>query len=233
MVMSMRKTSVAVGGFVMMTAFATAPASAQSSGNFAASVATAQCTVSDTDGALGGGISGTLLETTLKTPNSGGTALVIRPSLVTGLYTKSKTTATNPVATAVAGVKVRVLLDGKAVAPGTPVGSTLEEDGWIYYDKRFQQLSTNIFDQVTECGTLEAPEVCYIELIQSTLSAHSFDFVVGNSDGGIGGGDHSLKVEWKLEPSAETATEKACVGPGVLTVQQVKTFSTGGGIVIQ
>lgn len=132
-----------------------------------------------------------------------------------------------------AGVKVRVLLDGKAVAPGTPVGSTLAEDGWIYYDKRFQQLSTNIFDQVTECGTLEAPEVCYLELIQSTLSAHSFDFVIGNAARGIGGGDHTLKVEWKLEPSTETATEKACVGPGVLTVQQVKTFSTGGGIVIQ
>jgi hypothetical protein len=227
----MRKASVA--GFVMMTAFATAPAYAQSSGNFAASVATAQCTVSDATGALNGGISGTLLETTLKTPNSGGTALVIRPSLVTGLFTKSKTTATNPVATAVAGVKVRVLLDGKAVAPGTPVGSTLASDGWVYYDKRFQQLSTNIFDQVTTCGTLEAPEECFLELVQSTLSAHSFDFVIGNAAGGIGGGDHSLKVEWKLEPSTENATEKACVGPGVLTVQQVKTFSTGGGIVIQ
>jgi hypothetical protein len=33
-------------------------------------------------------------------------------------------------------------------------------------------------------------------------------------------------------PTSQTANQAACVGPGVLTVQQVKTFSTGGGIVI-
>ena len=209
MAMSMRKTSVAVGGFVMMTAFATAPASAQSSGNFAASVATAQCTVNDSTGALGGGISGTLLETTIKTPNSGGTALVIRPSLVTGLFTKSKTTATNPTATAVAGVKVRVLLDGKAVAPGSPVGSTLAEDGWIYFDKRFQQLSTNIFDQVDTCGSTARTSA---QRAHPARFLRTVSLVLERAEG--------TKAQGGVKLEAQTANEAAWVGPGVLTVRR-------------
>jgi hypothetical protein len=53
------------------------------------------------------------------------------------------------------------------------------------------------------------------------------DFVVGD----VGGGDHTLKVEWQFEDSdSNLSNAAACVGPGVLTVQQVKTFQTGGGI---
>jgi hypothetical protein len=44
---------------------------------------------------------------------------------------------------------------------------------------------------------------------------------------------NGLQVEWRLQPSAANANEKACVGPAVLAVEQVKTFSTSGGIVIQ
>ncbi|HSE35870.1 MAG TPA: hypothetical protein VLG74_01120, partial [Blastocatellia bacterium] len=134
-------------------------ATAQSSGNFAAKIGTTQCAVNDTNGALTGGLTGTLLETTIKTPNSSFTALDIRPSMVTGLFTKTKVTSDSSTATAVAGVKVRVLLDGKIVAPGTPAGSRPTDglpgnladdgndnnDGWVTYNKRFQQLSTNIF----------------------------------------------------------------------------------------
>src|SRR5262249_53389911 len=138
-----------------------------------------------------------------------------------------------PDATAVAGVQVRVLIDGKVVAPGTPVGSTSDDDGWVYYDKRFQRLSTTLFNNLasTACDNPATPEVelCNIDLILSTLSAHSLDFVAG----AVGGGTHTLRVEWRLAPTASTANEAACVGPGVLTVEQVKTFSTGGGIVIQ
>jgi hypothetical protein len=42
-----------------------------------------------------------------------------------------------------------------------------------------------------------------------------------------------VKVEWQFEDSDGTGgNAAACVGPGVLTVTQVKTFATGGGIVI-
>jgi len=56
------------------------------------------------------------------------------------------------------------------------------------------------------------------------------DFVVGD----VGGGEHTLRVEWSFENSdAAEGNAPTCVGPGVLTVQQVKTFSTGCGIVVE
>ncbi len=210
---------------VVGVALTAAPVYAQSSGNFSARVATPACEVNNLTGALSGGLTGTLLSTTIKTPNSGSTALLIRPSLVTGLFTRTRVDDTVSTATAVAGVRVRVLLDGNPVAPGTVAGG-----GWVAFDKRFQQLSTNIFNILDDdCDPVaEGVQPCNIELVLSTLSAHSFDFVAGD----VGGGLHSLQVEWQLQPTTGNANEAACVGPGVLTVQQVKTFSTGGGIVI-
>ena len=205
---------------------------AQSSGNFAAKVDTLKCVIDDNnDGVLTGGITAvTSLETTIKTPNAGSTALDIRPSLVTGLYTKTKLTSDGPISTStgIAGVKVRVLLDGKAVAPGTPVGGTLASDGWVYYDKRFQQLSSNLFNSLAvDCdAALDGIQPCELQLILSTLAAHSLDFIAGD----VGGGTHTVKVEWTLE--ANDLNQAACVGPGVLTVTQVKAFNQSGGIVI-
>lgn len=202
---------------------------AQSSGNFSANINTTKCLIDNGDGTLNGGIGATFLETTIKTPNSSSTALVIRPSLVTGLYTKSRVDETTTTSTAWAGVQVRVLLDGKAVAPGTPVGGTDGEDGWVYYNKRWQQVNQNFLNQITACVDNTSLN-CSLELIQATLSANSMDFVVGN----VGGGTHTLRAEWRFEDSDATGgNSAACVGPGVLTVQQVKTFSTGGGIDIQ
>ena len=219
-------------------------ATGQSSGNFAAKLGTTQCVVNDSTGALTGGLTVTSLETTIKTPNSSLTALDIRPSLVSGLFTRTKVTADSSTATAVAGVRVRVLLDGKIVAPGTPAGDQPTDglpgnladdgnpnnDGWVAYNKRFQQLSTNIFGQLDDdCDPVaEGVQPCFIELILSTLSANSLDWVAGN----VGGGVHTVKVEWSLQPTSPTANEAACVGPGVLTVTQVKTFSQSGGIEI-
>ena len=55
---------------------------AQSSGNFTARVNTTKCLIDNVDGSLDGGISATVMETTIKTPNSSQTSLLIRPSLV-------------------------------------------------------------------------------------------------------------------------------------------------------
>lgn len=42
------------------------------------------------------------------------------------------------------------------------------------------------------------------------------------------------EVQWRFDPVVAGSTnEAACVGEGVVTVQQVKTFSQSGGIVIQ
>jgi hypothetical protein len=223
----MRKVAV----WLVAGALTSGVAFAQSSGNFAAAVATMQCEINEETGTISGGLGGTVLETTIQTPNSGQTALLIRPSLDIGLFTRTRVPNTLQVATAGAGVEVRVLIDGKVVAPGTPVGAVAgPDDGWVTYDKRFQQLRTNIPSFLGEDCNPDPTvvEPCFIELILSTVSMHSGDFVAG----AVGGGSHAVKVEWRFVPTSQTADQAACVGPGVLTVQQVKTFSTGGGIVI-
>lgn len=242
--MTMRSKLLPALVILLGFAFTATVAMGQSSGNFAAKIGTSQCVVNNTTGALSGGLTVTSLETTIKTPNSSLTALDIRPSMVTGLFTKTKVTSDSSTATAVAGVNVRVLLDGKIVAPGTPAGSQPTDglagdlpddgdntnDGWVAYNKRYQQLSTNIFGALDEdCDPLtDGIQPCFIQLILSTLTATSLDWIAGD----VGGGDHTVKLQWMLQPTAANANEAACVGPGVLTVTQVKTFSQSGGIVI-
>src|SRR5262245_59923083 len=102
---------------------AVTPIWAASSGNFSARIATTQCAINNQTGLLTGGLPNKLLSTTIQTPGSGQTALVIRPSLVTGLFTKTKVDNLNTATSSIAGVKVRVLIDGKVVAPGLPVGA--------------------------------------------------------------------------------------------------------------
>jgi hypothetical protein len=216
---------------VLATALTGGAALAQSSGNFSARIATMQCAINGDTGTVSGGLGGTVLETTIQTPNSSQTALLIRPSLDIGLFTRTHVPNSLQSATALAGVEVRVLIDGNVVAPGEPVGAAAgPDDGWVTFDKRFQQLRTNIPSFLgPDCNPDPAViEPCSIELVLSTLSMHSGDFVAGN----VGGGSHAVRAEWRLVPTSPTADQAACVGPGVLTVEQVKTFSTGGGIVI-
>ncbi len=226
----MKKTVITSCIIALTILLSIGSAYATSSGNFSANVNTTKCLIDDADGSLDGGIGDALLETTIRTPNSQFTALVIRPSLVAGLYTRTKVTETITSATAFAGVKVRVLIDGKIVAPGTPVGEVAgPDDGWVYYDKRWQQINQNFLNEIAACADDPLLD-CSLELILSTLSAHSMDFVVGD----VGGGDHTLKVEWEFDDSDDAnGNAAACVGPAVLTVTQVKTFNTGGGIVVE
>src|SRR5215472_14874954 len=222
-------------GFLCVTAFATAlaapPAMAQSSGNFAAQILENQCVLSSADGSLSGGIAGTEIDTSIQTPNSSQTALLITPALVTALYTNTNIYTSKSLSSETAAVVVKVTLDGNPVAPDTGNG--------VIYDERFQQLSSTLFSQLTECV---ANDNCNIDLILSTASAHSFNFVAPN----VGGGDHHLVVTWSFLCDNGTGTltaaacsksfannsAAACAGPGSLTVQQVKAFSQSGGISI-
>jgi hypothetical protein len=175
------------------------------------------------NGGLSGGLGQQgLLTTTVQTPNSSQTALVIRPSLVTGLYTDTKLSGTQTSATSLANVTVYVTLDGTPVPPATSANPG------VVFDSRFQQLNSNL---TTAIATLSAGTITdtYLELILSTLSAHSFDFVAPN----VGGGSHTIKVSWTVNGTANNGTWAGCVGPGVITVQQVKNFSQNSPIVIQ
>jgi hypothetical protein len=70
---------------------------------------------------------------------------------------------------------------------------------------------------------------CNFDLILSTLSAHSFDFVVP-----VGHGKpHTVTAEWSVigtGPSNANATVGSCVGPGILTVTQMKVFNNSGSL---
>lgn len=233
-----------LGAACALLAVTALPAHAQSSGNFAASINNTQCTVNRLSGALLGGTTeadengGTLLSTTIQTPNSSQTALVITPSLVTGLYTNTLVTESAPESSRGAAVVVKVTLDGKPVQPATTATPG------VIYEERFQQLSTNLFSHVEECrddNTQTGDEECNIDFALSTLSAHAFNFIAPS----VGGGNHTLKVEWEFQcygndgeevpcTTAYTAnTAGACAGPGTVTVQQVKAFSQSGGIKVQ
>lgn len=215
------------GGFFALLAVVALMGStawAQSSGNFAGDVEETQCTVSATGT---GSSTVSSMTTTIKTPNSSQTALLIRPSLVTGLFTDTTLTSSVSVSTAVASVTVSVDLDGKPVAPDTGSG--------VVYQKRIQQMSDNFLQLLTGCTTSTgASTPCDLSLVLATLSAHSFDFLAPN----VGGGTHTVSVTVTLNPGTGSNSKGnkggglsgACAGPGVLTVQQVQTFSQSGGI---
>src|SRR5262249_17808943 len=97
----------------LMMACGPTAAVAQSSGMFSASINSGACAINKQNGSLGGGITG-LANVTVQTPNSSQTTLLIRPSLVTGLFTEtqlSKNSTTNiTTSSAVAGVTVHVTM---------------------------------------------------------------------------------------------------------------------------
>ena len=215
--------------------FAPATTSAQSSGNFTANVQKTQCTMNTvpgvgTPGSLNDSQPVNLLTTTIQTPNSKFTTLLIRPSLVTGLFTSTGVDP-NQYSGNSAAVKVYVFLDGQPVAP-----ATTSQTG-IIYDQRFQQLSMADASTMTTCA---ANNDCETALVMSTLSAHSFDFVKPD----VGGGNHTLQVGWRFQCTDNTGamvncstayttnTAGACAGPGTVTVTQVKNFSQNTPIVI-
>ena len=92
----------------------------------------------------------------------------------------------------------------------------------VAYDERFQFLGTML-------GMGQS-----VQLILSTLSAHSFDFTRGNVPGGL----HTITLNWYFgcddgSGTLRTASCKstfmpnsaaACAGPGNLMVQQLQNF---------
>ena len=207
---------------IVVAAFVSTSAFAQSSGNFAADIDRTMCVLDNSTGALSGGIPAVDWQVQIKVPNGSGTSLDIRPNFVTGLFTKTKVDTTTTTASAAAGVQVCVKID-QGTLDGIP-GPNAEHCVW--YDKRFQQLSASFFNQIAGCAT--SPASCSIDLILSTLSAHSFDFVASNIPGGL----RTVEVTANFFDSDGTAgNAAACVGPGVVTVTQTKAFSTSSGII--
>ena len=228
---------------------------AQSSGNFSASATSATCAIGGTGGLSGGILPTQIFASNISTSNGQGVTLDIRPSLVTGLFTKTKIDTTIPTASADVGIQVCVTVDGS--------GAGVLPKSCVVYDQRFQQISSQLFSQLAECtppptttactldadcavlgagfvcnnptgGTLtglcQAPlnNNCNFELILSTLAAHSFDFVVPVGQGK----PHVVQASWSIigAGASTNSSVAACVGPGILTVTQEKVFKNSGSL---
>lgn len=223
---------------------------AQSNGNFSASGSSAACEIG-AGGALSGGIVASSFTANISTSNGNGVTLDIRPSLVTGLFTDTKIDTSISTASADVGIQVCVKVDGSSAG--------ILPAPCVIYDQRFQQISSQLFSQLAECnlvvvgstcttsadcptgdtcnnptggtlaGVCTAPNpLCNFDLILSTLSAHSFDFVVPV---GIGK-PHTVTTSWSTVGSGVTGNSKiaSCVGPGIVTVTQVKVFNNSGSL---
>lgn len=253
---------------------------AQSSGNFSASATPATCSIGS-GGTFAGGTGVHIWNSNISTSNGNGVTLVIRPSMVTGLFTQTRIDTSIPTASADVGIQVCVKVDDS--------GAGVLPKSCVVYDDRFQQISSQLFSQITECNTVVctttadctaaglanatcinptgltgggvcvvpttttctttadcatgqacingvcnqvagvANQLCNFDLILSTLSAHSFDFVIPVDNKK----PHTVSAEWSVigaGPSSKNASVASCVGPGILTVTQTKVFNNSGAL---
>jgi hypothetical protein len=154
----------------------------------------------------------------IKTSSGNGNVFVVRPSAVIGLLTdvtvsSKQTTASS---SAFAGVDFSVSI------PSQPAkASTLPTPNFpVTYDSRFIQISTNLFQGLQANCTASAGG-CFITFNESTVSAHSFDWVLGP----LSSGDYDVRATWTSSlADFGIASSLTCVGPVNLTIQQNKVF---------
>ena len=185
-----------------------------SDGTSSCTVATGQC--------MGNAVAG------IKTSSGNGNVFVVRPSAVIGLLTdvtvssNQKGSTTGGVSSsALAGVDFTVSVTG----PGSP---QVIPSSTVTYDSRYIQISTNLFQALaSECLAITGG--CFLSFNESTVSAHSFDWLVQN----LQAGTYVVTTSWKDTLAGTGISQSlACVGPLNMTVQQNKIFSfnTPGGV---
>ncbi len=160
----------------------------------------------------------------IKTSSGNGNVFVIRPSAVIGLLTDVTLSSKQLTASssALAGVNFSVAVTG----PGSP---NVIPNFPVTYDSRYIQISTNLFQALsTQCLAITGG--CFITFNESTVSAHSFDWIVTN----LQSGTYTVTTSWADSLGGSGISRSlACVGPLNMTVQQNKVFNfnTPGGVV--
>jgi len=165
----------------------------------------------------------------IKTNNGSGNVFVIQPSAVIGLLTdvtvQKNATINVGTSSAFAGVDFEVIATDPSGNPAKTIPSFP-----ITYAARFIQISTNLFDVLgTQCtgtntigGVTTAAVGCFITFNESTVSAHSFQWLVPE----LQTGNYAIAANWKASlGNTGISRSLTCVGPVNLTVQQNKVFS--------
>ena len=125
---------------------------AQSAGNFNAAGTNANCAIG-AGGTFNGGVGDlSVLTTTIQTSSGNGVLLDIRPDLVTGLFTDTKIDTSINSASADTGIQVCVTVDGS--------GTNVLPESCVIYDERFQQISSQLFSQLTACTAMPTTTTC-------------------------------------------------------------------------
>jgi len=156
----------------------------------------------------------------IKTSSGSGNVFVVRPSAVIGLLTdvtvnsNQKGTTDGVSSSALAGVDFTVSVSG----PGSP---QVIPNSTVTYDSRYVQISTNLFQALaTQCMAITGG--CFLSFNESTVSAHSFDWIVKN----LQAGTYVVTTSWKDTLAGTGISQSlACVGPLNVTVQQNKVFN--------
>lgn len=179
----------------------------------------------------------------IKTNSGSGNVFLVRPSAVIGLLTDvsvgKNSTISIGTSSALAGVDFNV---GVTSLSGQPQANVIPSFP-ITYASRFVQISTNLFDvlgtlcteitptgETNPVGGVTTAAGCYISFNESTVSAHSFDWIIGapEEDGGgtLKSGNYGITVNWSSAlGNFGISRSLTCVGPVNLTVQQNKVFS--------
>jgi len=184
----------------------------------------------------------TIMSTTLKISNS--QSLFVSPSLVTGLYTQTKT-KTSPgtlsTATASGGVYLRAVVTNQAtqkVTVGFPVAACnpdilgcrdFNANGifGVTLDSRIQTLTQDISACIVSDLTGVVSGSCTFDLttdlILQTTSAHTFNFIFPN----LGQGVYTIAIQAAVNSGATvgglaTAVGAAAYGLGSVTVESVR-----------
>jgi len=204
---------------------------AQSSGSFNYASNPLQCVVNSSTGALTGGIAGavTTIKTAMKTSSGNGNVFVVTPSAVVGLLTNVTISSKQAAATtsAQAGVDFQVTVTPLSGQPAP----TVSPSGPVTYEDRFIQISSNLFSAIASLclANPDGSGGCFLSFNESTLGAHSFNWVVSN----LSSGTYGLTVQWTpstLVSDGNYAQAATCVGPVNLTVTQSKIFTPSSGV---
>jgi hypothetical protein len=191
-----------------------------------------------TAGVCSGGCTGSL-NAAIKTSSGLGNVFVVRPSAVIGLLTdvslQKNSTIDVGTSSAYAGVDFSVLANGIGGQPTPCVTPNFS----VTYAARYIQISSNLFDALgTLCTTtntttgITAAVGCFFSFNESTVSAHSFDWIVGSpaaagasSCSTLSSGTYGITANWTASLGNTGLSESlTCVGPVNLTVEQNKIF---------
>lgn len=229
---------------VAIAAFVAVPAFAQSS-KFAAQVK--DLTIIEATAASAPAI---ILDTTIKTANK--KDLLLGVSLQTGLFTRTKVKGKlGEKDTSKAGIvlKIGVEIDGGVGPQPSPAE--------VIFDRRVQTLSATFGGVIESCedtdnftgafgdecvgegtgadGIITVKCECIvtdedIELILDTTAAHHFNFVAANLSPGVHTVDVTAEIAQDDGSPVGDATATAVVGPGSLTVEEVRATNSPDGI---